>query len=162
MNGRAAAVIVGLWLLIDTLLFVTSRGEPVLHPALPEAPAASGKQPSGQVAGSPGGVSFRPAVATLRPPATPSLQLVTRQGDLAWADESHGPGYLAIPIGPGYRVRVCGPAACVVMRSTDAGPNHERLEAGRIADVAVGTWERICGVPRRFGLCPGSWTVVGR
>ena len=82
-----------------------------------------------------------------------------RTGTIAWADESLGPRYLAVPIGPGHRVRICS-ARCVVMVSTDAGPNRERLQAGRIADLAVGVWERVCGLPRSAGLCLGSWTVV--
>lgn len=84
-----------------------------------------------------------------------------RTGVIAYADESHGPGYLAIPIGPGHLVTICGPAACWTTISTDAGPNHERLVAGRIADVAVGQWERICGFNRIRGTCLGSWRVVG-
>jgi hypothetical protein len=82
-----------------------------------------------------------------------------RKGIIAYATIG-GPSYLAIPIGPGHRVKICGPAACWTTVSTDAGPNHERLVAGRIADVAVGQWERICGLPRTSGTCRGSWHTV--
>lgn len=97
-------------------------------------------------------------------PLPPALVSVTRQGDIAYAEQ---PGYVAIPIGPGHRIRICGPADCVDVTSTDAGPNHKMLVAGRIADLALRStageswWERICGVPKRFGLCPGSWTLIG-
>jgi len=46
------------------------------------------------------------------------------------------------------------------MVSTDAGPNHEMLVLGRIMDLDLNRWERICGAELRFGLCPGSWVVV--
>jgi hypothetical protein len=89
-----------------------------------------------------------------------SLSSVTRSGTIWWASESFGPSYLALPIGPGHTVRLCGPAGCLVMRSTDAGPALFRQREGRIADLAVDKFEQICGVSRRFGSCPGSWTVV--
>jgi len=68
--------------------------------------------------------------------------------------------YLAIPLGPRVHVRICGPAACRDMVSTDAGPNRERLQAGIIADVSWQRFETLCGVPARMGRCPGSWTVT--
>jgi hypothetical protein len=84
---------------------------------------------------------------------------VGREGDIAHTGSSGR--YLAIPLGPGVRIRICGPAACLVATSTDAGPDHDMLEAGRIADLDVGRWELLCGMPARFGLCPGSWVVIG-
>lgn len=69
--------------------------------------------------------------------------------------------YLAIPLGPGVRVRICGPAACITATSTDGGPNRAMLLAGRIADLDIPRWERVCGVPASAGLCQGSWRVVG-
>lgn len=82
-----------------------------------------------------------------------------RTGIIAQAT-GHGPDYLAIPIGPGHLVTICGPGDCWTTVSTDGGPNHEMLVAGRIADVAVGHWVDICGVPAVFGLCDGSWIEV--
>lgn len=69
--------------------------------------------------------------------------------------------YLAIPIGPGHRVKVCGPARCLTLTSTDAGPNRRMLQAGRIADVSVQLFERLCGCPSSRGVFTGSWRVVG-
>jgi hypothetical protein len=75
-----------------------------------------------------------------------------------------GPGYpanyLALPIGPGHRVRLCGPRQCLVLTSTDAGPNRASLEAGRIADVSVELFARLCCDPSQGGFS-GSWRVVG-
>ena len=159
-----ALVILGWWLVIVGLLLVAStpRREPDRDPALPGAPTATAiptakpfpswdREASSAASGNPS----RPA----SPKPTHRLEEATRQGTLWWAAESFGPAYLAIPIGPGHRVTVCGPADCVELVSTDAGPDLERQREGRIADVAVGLWERICGVDRRFGGCPGSWSV---
>jgi len=155
-----ALVILGWWLVIVGLLLVAStpRREPDRDPALPGAPTATAiptakpfpswdREASSAASGNPSR-------------AVPhALEEITRQGTLWWAAESFGAAYLAIPIGPGHRVTVCGPADCVELVSTDAGPDLERQREGRIADVAVGLWERICGVDRRFGGCPGSWSV---
>lgn len=84
----------------------------------------------------------------------------TRQGIVNWATESHGPTYLALPIGPGHRVELCGPGGCLTLLSTDAGPDLERQRAGRIADLAVELWESISGVPRGYGGFVGTWTLV--
>jgi hypothetical protein len=122
-------------------------------PVIPTAalPAPSESDPGRQSqAPSPAGTTSEP------------IELVTRSGIIAYADESFGPGYLAIPIGPGYLVQICGPASCIELVSTDAGPNREMLRAGRIADLAVGLWEQIAGVNRSYGLTVGTWTVVGR
>ena len=80
---------------------------------------------------------------------------ITHMGRGGWPVE-----YLAIPLGPGHRVEICGPAACRVMVSTDAGPNRERILAGVIADVSWQRFETLCGVPASYGGCPGSWTVT--
>jgi hypothetical protein len=95
--------------------------------------------------------------ATVGPDAVDS---VTRSGTIAWAHEGLGPTYVAIPTGAGHRVTICGPGGCWTTASTDAGPDLRMQREGRIADVAVDQWERICGVPRRFGVCEGSWEVV--
>ena len=101
------------------------------------------------------------AIATARHTARPTRhpRAVTYSGTIWWADESLGDDYLAIPVGPGHRVRVCGPALCLTLRSNDAGPTLAMQRQGRIADLAVGLWERICGVDRRFGGCPGTITL---
>ena len=90
----------------------------------------------------------------------PPTETWTRQGIVNWAGASHGPAYLALPIGPGHRVELCGPAGCLTLVSTDAGPDRERQRAGRIADLAVGLWESISGVPRGYGGFVGTWTLA--
>jgi hypothetical protein len=61
-----------------------------------------------------------------------------------------------------YRTIVADPlcaATCVTLRQTDFGPS-QRLHPDRIADLHPRTWEKVCGLPARYGLCPGSWTAV--
>lgn len=67
--------------------------------------------------------------------------------------DSYGSGYLALPQGPGHRVRICGAGGCLVMTSNDAGPSKGMQREGRIADIGVESWEHICGLPRSRGLC---------
>jgi hypothetical protein len=67
--------------------------------------------------------------------------------------------YLAIPLGPNVRVRVCA-ERCRTLTSTDAGPNREMLLAGRIADVDVRTFEYICQCPASQGLVHGRWFLA--
>lgn len=71
-------------------------------------------------------------------------------------------GYLALPIGPGYFVRICGAGGCVEMRSTDAGPDLAMQREGRVADLSVAVFVKVCGVPAGLGLCQVSVTVIGR
>lgn len=68
--------------------------------------------------------------------------------------------YLALPIGPGHLVRVCGPARCLTLVSTDAGPNRQSLLAGRIADVSVELFRKLSGLPASAGLFRGSWRLT--
>ena len=86
-------------------------------------------------------------------PATHREGVISHMG-LGFADD-----YLALPIGRGVTVELCGPAACRVMTSNDVGPNQS-VHPDRIADVGVGTFVTICGVPASAGLCRGEWTVV--
>lgn len=68
---------------------------------------------------------------------------------------TYGPGYagyLALPEGPGVRVRICGPAACVVRTSNDAGPDRKMQRRGRVVDLDVATFETVCGCGWRAGL----------
>lgn len=124
--------------------------------------SATTPQPVNSPTGSVGAAAqVQPSTSPV-PSEAPQLANVRtgRTGIIAYADESLGVGYLAIPIGPGHLVTICGPAACWTTISTDAGPAPERLRAGRIADVAVGWWERICGLPRTRGTCRGSWQLA--
>ena len=111
--------------------------------------STSGPEPSG--APRDGLVATAPAPQTLDP-------RVGREGDIAHSG-SRTP-YVAIPLGPGIWIRVCGLADCIEVTSTDAGPARSMLLAGRIMDLDMGRWERVCGMPARFGLCPGSWVRV--
>jgi hypothetical protein len=68
---------------------------------------------------------------------------------------TYGPGFagfLALPEGPGIRVRVCGPASCVERTSNDAGPSLKMQRAGRIVDLDVATFEAVSGASWRKGL----------
>ena len=57
----------------------------------------------------------------------------------------YGARYLALPGGPGQWVTICGPAACVVRISTDAGPDKAMQRAGRIADLSFHDFAAVCG-----------------
>lgn len=124
---------------------------------------ASGPRPSGaprSTVVSPGSVlDEHPGRPTVGAPQTLDPR-IGREGDIAHTG-SRTP-YLAIPLGPGVRIRICGPAACLEATSTDAGPDRSMLLAGRIADLDITRFETVCGVPARFGLCPGSWVVLKR
>ena len=86
---------------------------------------------------------------------------VGRDGTVTHMGSGYPANYLAIPIGPGHRVKVCGPARCLTLTSTDAGPNRAMLQAGRIADVSPELFERLCGCPSSRGVFTGSWRVAG-
>lgn len=77
---------------------------------------------------------------------------------------TYGPGYdgllaLPLPWGRGWAVRICGPGGCVSGVSNDTGPVRS---LGRIADLDVATFERVCGMPWMAGLCTATVTVTGR
>jgi len=98
------------------------------------------------------------------PEPTDPLAGLRRSGVIAFAEESYGPRYLAVPVGPGHLVRVCGTTECVTLVSTDAGPDSRMIAEGRVADLALGLFARACGwtveEARLFGLCQGSWEVL--
>jgi hypothetical protein len=78
---------------------------------------------------------------------------------------TYGPGWdgwLAWPGGPGWKLRVCGPAKCVVIVTTDAGPDRAMQRAGRVVDLDVATFERVAGAPWTIGLTKVTVTVLGR
>jgi hypothetical protein len=64
----------------------------------------------------------------------------------------YGPTYLALPQGPGKTVTICGPKGCVRRTSTDAGPDKAMQRAGRVADLNVYDFQKVCGPPS-MGLC---------
>lgn len=63
--------------------------------------------------------------------------------------------YAAIPWGRGIRVRICA-AHCVTVVSADTGPSLAMQRAGRIADLSVALFVRICGLPASRGVCVGT------
>lgn len=78
---------------------------------------------------------------------------------------TYGPGWdgwLAWPGGPGWKLRVCGPAKCVLIVTTDAGPDRAMQRAGRVVDLDVATFERVAGAPWTIGLTKVTVTVLGR
>jgi len=77
----------------------------------------------------------------------------TRTGTASFVGPSYGSRYLALPGGPGIRVTICGPAACVTRVSTDAGPDLAMQRAGRIADLSYADFATVCGCrPNVVGL----------
>jgi hypothetical protein len=89
--------------------------------------------------------------------ATPASVREGREGTIAHSGSSSF--YLAIPLGPGVRVRICA-ERCLTLTSTDAGPNREMLLAGRIADVDMRTFEFLCQCPASQGLVHGRWFLA--
>ena len=83
----------------------------------------------------------------------------SRTGKISHMGSGFPDSYLALPIGRGYTVRLCGPASCRTMTSNDVGPNQS-VHPDRIADVSPAVFEALCGVPASAGLCLGSWKVV--
>ena len=102
-----------------------------------------------------GSVIARGAVAN---PAAPAAV----HGTWAYAKPSHGPGYLAIPEGPGWIVLVCGPLTCIERVSTDAGPELwlQKPPHSRIGDLSAVMFREVCG-PLSAGLCRGSYAILG-
>lgn len=74
-------------------------------------------------------------------------------GTASFMAPKYGPDYLALPDGPGHRVTICGPAACITRTSTDAGPDKAMQRAGRVADLSFRDFGIVCGCdPWTVGL----------
>lgn len=84
----------------------------------------------------------------------------TETGVASHMGSGYGSRYLALPEGPGHRVAVRGEKGCVERVSTDAGPDLAMQRQGRVADLNVYDFERVCG-PRWLGLCKVSVTYGG-
>ncbi|MCX7335503.1 MAG: hypothetical protein NTV85_28645 [Hyphomicrobiales bacterium] len=128
-----------------TLDDLAQRGQPDSHPGA--QPAARGR-----VTPSPSPTRTRPA-ATTKPR---TAQHREPDAILRGVASTYGPGWdgwLALPQGPGVRVRICGAGGCVVRTSTDAGPSLAMQRRGRVADLDVAAFELVCGVPWTRGLC---------
>ncbi len=125
----------------------------LLHPV--EVPGADGpdrtrtgapQQPSGPVESHP---ADRKVPLGGAPSPRPSPELVVGIAS------TYGPGWdgwIAWPAGAGYRLRVCG-RFCAVVISNDAGPDLAMQRRGRVIDLDVPTFERVCDVPWTRGLC---------
>jgi len=137
-------------------------------------PGAAHPVPTPSLAsGNPAAVAVLPSsvpdvseLATANRELTSTELAPTLQGTWSYADPAYGPHYLAIPNGPGWRVTICGPAACLERVSTDAGPVLPLQREGRIGDLSAVMFETLCGMtPAQrvaVGLCPGTVTILGR
>jgi hypothetical protein len=83
----------------------------------------------------------------------------SRAGKISHMGSGFPDSYLALPIGRGVTVRICGAAACRTMTSNDVGPD-QRQHPDRIADVSASTFSELCGLPPSAGLCKGHWSIV--
>jgi len=128
-------------------------------PALPQLPAA-------RALGLPGGLPTMPALSRERvsvaPPPTPGPAVQLFAVGVA---STYGPGWpadlVALPQGAGWRFRVCGQRDCLVLVSTDTGPD-QRVWPERIVDLPVWAFERISGQPWTRGLASVSVEILGR
>lgn len=105
---------------------------------------------------------------TAKPTPKPTLELAdaVAAGIAAYAKRSHGSRYLAIPEGPGHRVRICAsehPDRCLPVRtSTDAGPDLEMQRAGRVADLSFVDFAYLCRCdPTIRGTMPVEISYLG-
>ena len=173
MIRRALAIVAVLLVLLAVL---------ALHalPAASEVPAVSGVVQAREfiviqpVAGTPRPVEKpapspslravpRPAAVRLRAAVSPTVSKAGVPESTTGTASTYGPGfdgYLALPSGPGHKVRICGAGGCVVAVSNDAGPSLAMQRQGRIVDLDVATFERVCGVPWTRGLCHVSVETV--
>jgi hypothetical protein len=93
--------------------------------------------------------------------AVPYESAETYQGIASQAGESHGPNYLAMREPRGTKARICGAGDCMTLTVNDYGPSA-RIRPRRVADIAVGHWERITGLPRSRGLGQVTVTILSR
>ena len=168
----------GLQGLVRTDILAASSGEPdhgntrpvvggTLRGTPREIPVAVVTTADPSLGGVPLPPRFLADVAAGRQPETTKsspgpLSALTAEGIASHMGSGWPARYLALPIGPGYRVNLCGPAICLHVVSTDAGPSLAMQRKGRVADLSVQLFERLCGCPARFGLTVVSWMVEGR
>lgn len=90
---------------------------------------------------------------TARPTAESTVKPQTGHNDKTYAivrgtASTYGSGYagfLALPEGPGYKVKVTGPGGSIIRVSNDAGPSLEMQRAGRIIDLNSADFNIVCG-----------------
>lgn len=128
------------------------QGAPVAVDVPARIPAGRSREPLGNL--STAAAPSSPVADRSTPPATQLSDGGGIAGGLAsYVRASLGSRYLALPAGPGVRVRICGPVACVTRISTDAGPSLSMQRHGRIADLSRMDFARICGCrPEAAGL----------
>lgn len=146
----------------EALVFepVGSSGNPVASGNVRAGSAAPySPNPSPAAVGSPSPVPSLRRIAAVRVP-TASTTAVQR-GTASTYGPDFGPGWLAVPQGPGIRVRVCGVARCIERTSTDAGPALSMQRLGRIVDLSVRDFELVTGLDWTRGLAPVSVEVIG-
>ena len=121
------------------------------------APMRRAGEPDGPV------ISLRsPASGAPPDPGTtaPPTDAWTRQGIAS----TYGPGWdgwTASPWPRGTVIEICGPGDCATRTTNDVGPD-QRIHPDRVVDLDVPTFESVCGVPWRMGLCPVTVTVLHR
>jgi hypothetical protein len=144
---------------------IGSAGQGLTSPALPQPRTPSPTLPAAPVA------SVSPSASMGTPVRSPAHQAATVDRTvLASGSESmtgtastYGPGfdgYLALPSGPGHKVRICGAGGCVSRVSNDSGPDLAMQRKGRIVDLDVADFEAVCGLPWTRGLCRVSVEAI--
>lgn len=113
-------------------------------------------QGNGPLSRSPG---YPGAGSTPAPSATQTAADVTLEGIASWVAPRYGRNYLAMRLPKGTHVTLSGPGGTWEAVVNDYGPAKR---TGRIADIAVGRWEDICGVPRSLGLCRVTAVITKR
>ncbi len=93
-----------------------------------------------------------PVGSQSKPPRSDALTGRTVRGIASHYAASFGPRWLALPEGPGVRVRVTGPGGSVVRTSNDAGPALFRQRQGRVVDLSWADFRTICGCTVDIGL----------
>jgi len=101
-----------------------------------------------------------PSVASQPTNASANVSVTGYTGNAGWAVASLGASYLAVRLPRGTLVTVCGPGDCWTTRTTDYGPSS-RIRPARVADIAVGQWQRVCGLSPSRGLCCVTILVGG-
>jgi len=155
----------GLWaaLLLAAVAVAAPRGasdsshSPAAVQALRGAPheiAGLGRLVSGVRAGS-GAPLPRAGVG----PEQPILAAGTISGLAGYAVPSLGSRYLAMRLPHGTLVTIRGPGGSWTTRVSDYGPSS-RIRPPRVADIALGEWRRICGLPASAGLCRVRVTIL--
>lgn len=162
----ALAVTFGLGLVLGLIIGTSAVSRSAQATTPPTVPSGSDDAQAPRM-------TLRPTVSAVSPTSSASPELsgtphlagvgqeiaTAMEGGLAsHMGNTQGPGYLALPGGPGQHVRICGPVGCVPhtegqwIVSTDAGPDLAMQRQGRIVDLYIGDFLKICGSPS-LGLC---------